>query len=340
MDTRNTLIARRHARGAIRSGAILIVAVFAAMGVGAWFLIIRPVLQQRQLDAGGAPAALTAAGKPKANAAPVDMQALDVNQLLDEASKALKAQRLVAPAGNNAFEFYLRVLAKQPGNAVATSALRETFPYAASSAEQAINAHNYDEAQREIALLTKADPSNYTLTILRSKLDAQQKLASQQQAQDQQKAAQLAAQKVAAEKQAAQQAEQLAAEQAKAKQQEVQQTQAKAAQAAAQAAAQTKAAAVTQPAGENSDAVLIKGVAPNYPTAALRAGQTGWVVVGFTITPEGRATNIHVVDAQPRRVFDRAAMEAVGRYRFKPAMKNGAAVASSTEQKIEFNSGH
>lgn len=334
MDTRNTLMTRRGARGAIRSGAVLIVAIFAALGVGAWFLIIRPVLQQRQLDAGGAPAALTAAGKPKANAAPVDMQALDVSQLLDEASKALKAQRLVAPAGNNAFEFYLRVLAKQPGNPVATSALRETFPYAASGAEQAINSHNYDEARREIDLLAKADPSNYTLTILRSKLDAQQKLASQQQAQDQQKAAQLAAQKAAAEKQATQQAEQLAAEQAKAKQQQLEQQRAQTAQ--AKPAAPATPAATT---GETADAVLLKGAEPVFPTAALRSGQAGWVRVGFTITPEGRTADIHVIDAQPRRVFDRAAMDAVAHYRFKPAMKNGAAVASNTEQKIEFNNG-
>jgi len=265
---------------------------------------------------------------------------MDVNQLLTEASKALKDQRLLAPAGNNAFEFYLRVLAKQPGNPVATSALRETFPYAASDAEQAVNSRDLNEAQREIDLLAKADPANYTLTILRSKLDAQRKLASQQQqqAQDQQKAAQLAAQKAATEKQeAAKQAEQqqaqLAAEQAKAKQQRVEQQQQAATQEKAPAAASAVAAA------ESSDAVLLKGANPNYPTAALRAGQSGWVVVGFTITPEGRTSDVHVVDAQPRHVFDRAAMEAVNRYRFKPAMRGGTAVASTKQQKIEFSTG-
>ena len=339
MDTRYTHIAHRRVRGAVRPVAIAIVAIVAALAAAAWLLIVRPYQQQMQLDNGGVPA-VTAAGKTPAEAAPANVQAMDVNQLLTEASKALKDQRLLAPAGNNAFEFYLRVLAKQPGNPVATSALRETFPYAASDAEQAVNSRDLNEAQREIDLLAKADPANYTLTILRSKLDAQRKLASQQQqqAQDQQKAAQLAAQKAATEKQeAAKQAEQqqaqLAAEQAKAKQQRAEQQQPAATQEKAQSASTVAAAA------ENSDAVLVKGANPNYPTAALRAGQSGWVVVGFTVTPEGRTSDVHVVDAQPRHVFDRAAMEAVNRYRFKPAMHGGTAVASTKQQKIEFSTG-
>jgi protein TonB len=339
MDTRYTHIAHRRVRGAVRPVAIAIIAIVAALAAAAWLLIVRPYQQQMRLDNGGVPA-VTAVGKTSTEAAPANVQAMDVNQLLTEASKALKDQRLLAPAGNNAFEFYLRVLAKQPGNPVATSALRETFPYAASDAEQAVNSRDFNEAQREIDLLAKADPANYTLTILRSKLDAQRKLASQQQqqAQDQQKAAQLAAQKAATEKQeAAKQAEQqqaqLAAEQAKAKQQRAEQQQ----QATPQEKAQSAPAAVA--AAENSDAVLVKGANPNYPTAALRAGQSGWVVVGFTITPEGRTSDVHVVDAQPRHVFDRAAMEAVNRYRFKPAMRGGTAVASTKQQKIEFSTG-
>src|SRR3546814_21021828 len=45
--------------------------------------------------------------------------------LLAEARAAMNEQRYLAPAGNNAFEFYLRVLEKDPGNKVASDALRE-----------------------------------------------------------------------------------------------------------------------------------------------------------------------------------------------------------------------
>ncbi|MBD8873260.1 energy transducer TonB [Rhodanobacter sp. DHB23] len=342
MGTRYTYIARHRARGAVRPVAIAIVAIVAALAASSWFLIVRPYRQQMQLDAGGAPSVPASGKAAPAEAAPANLQALDVNQLLNEASKALKAQRYLSPAGNNAFEFYLRVLAKQPDNPVATSALRETFPFAASDAEQAVNSRNFDEAQREIDLLAKADPANYTLTILRSKLDAQRKLANQQeqQAQDQQKAAQLAAQKAATEKQeAAKQAEQLqaqqalAAEQAKTRQQKPAEQPQQAAQPQAQAASADTAGA------QDSSAVLLKAVQARYPTAALRTGQGGWVLVGFTVTTDGTTSNVHVIDAQPRHVFDRAATEAIDHYRFKPAMRDGNPVESTSQQKIEFSTG-
>jgi protein TonB len=284
-------------------------------------------------DAGGHPSTPVTPGTVAAPP-PANVEAMGTDQLLSEARKAMNDQRYLAPAGNNAFEFYLKALEREPGNAVATDALRETFPFAASAAEQAINARNFNEAQREIDLLAKADPANFTLTILRSKLDAQQKLASQQQAQDQQKAAQLAAQKAAAEARQMANIEAGTHDASWVDQQQLEQQRAQTAQAKPAAPATPAATA-----GETADAVLLKGAEPVFPTAALRSGQAGWVRVGFTITPEGRTADIHVIDAQPRRVFDRAAMDAVAHYRFKPAMKNGAAVASNTEQKIEFNTG-
>ncbi|MFZ0870383.1 MAG: energy transducer TonB, partial [Rhodanobacter sp.] len=89
--------------------------------------------------------------------------------------------------------------------------------------------------------------------------------------------------------------------------------------------------------GQSSDAVLVKAAAPNYPRPALQAQQTGWVVVAFTIDVDGRPRDVKVVDSQPRIVFDHAAVDAVNRYRFTPAMKDGVAVSSTRQQKIEFN---
>src|SRR5574337_506866 len=218
MDTRYILDTRRHARGAVRPLIIAIIAIFALLAAGAWFLIIKPHQDLVMADAGGHPSTpvstATRAAPPPANVA-----AMDLNQLLAEARTAMNEQRYLAPTGNNAFEFYLRVLEKDPGNKVASDALRETFPFAANQAEQAINARDFGEAQREIDLLAKADPTNFTLTILRSKLDAQRKTLDQQQQQavEAQKAAELAAQKAAADKAAAdlaaQQQAQLAAQQ-------------------------------------------------------------------------------------------------------------------------------
>ncbi|MET4570505.1 energy transducer TonB [Rhodanobacter soli] len=344
MDTRYILDTRRHARGAVRPLVIAIIAIFALLAVGAWFLIIKPHQELVMADSGGHPSTpvstATRTAPPPANVA-----AMDLNQLLAEARTAMNEQRYLAPAGNNAFEFYLRVLEKEPGNKVASDALRETFPFAATSAEQAINSRDFGEAQRQIDLLAKADPANFTLTILRSKLDAQRKTLDKQQqlALDQEKATQLAAQKAAADKQAAdklaeqqkaQLAEQQKAEQASATQQPRQQAAANAPAAGGDAAGADGGSAAG--AGATTAAVLVKGSAARYPTAAMRARQEGWVVVSFTVDPDGTTSDVKVVESQPRHVFDRAAIDAVERYRFNPAMKNGVAVSSVKQQRIEF----
>lgn len=283
-------------------------------------------------DAGGHPSTPVSTDKV-AVAAPANVEAMDVNQLLSEARKAMNDHRVLAPAGNNAFEFYLKALEKQPGNPVATDALRETFPFAASGAEQTINGRDFNEAQRQIDLLAKADPANYTVTILRSKLDAQRKLLDkeQQQALDQQQhQQQLAADKAAAEKTAA---EKLAQAQ-------------KTEPATEQPKAPTHAVAAATPAGEPSqpaaheaattDAVMIKYVPPRFPTQAQRARTEGWVLVGYTVGTDGSVSDAQVVDAQPRHMFDREAINAVERWKFKPAMSNGNPVEAKQQRRIEF----
>ncbi|WP_426700817.1 energy transducer TonB [Rhodanobacter sp. Col0626] len=341
MDTRYILETRRHARGAVRPVAIAVIVVIALLAVGAWFLIIKPHQELMMADSGGHPSTpvstATRAAPPPANVA-----AMDVNQLLAEARTAMNEQRYLAPTGNNAFEFYLRAMEKDPGNKVASDALRETFPFAATSAEQAINSRDFNEAQRQIDLLAKADPTNFTLTILRSKLDAQRKTLDKQQqlAADQQKAQELATQKAAADKVA--QVKLVEQQQAQLAEQE-RQAKARAAQQASQPAApppvasdDTASADSGSAGGQSSTAVLLKASPARYPTAAMRARQEGWVLVSFTVDADGRTADIKVLESQPRRVFDRSAEDAVGRYRFTPAMKNGVAVSTTKQQRIEF----
>ena len=61
--------------------------------------------------------------------------------------------------------------------------------FATGSAEDQINQSNFDEATRIMDLLAKADPSNYTLTILRSKLEAKKRQNERELAQQAQREA-------------------------------------------------------------------------------------------------------------------------------------------------------
>ncbi len=64
-------------------------------------------------------------------------------------------------------------------------------------------------------------------------------------------------------------------------------------------------------------------VAPVYPRRALSRGIEGWVLLKFTVTENGSVVNPEVVDAEPAGVFDRAAMAAVERFKYKPRVVNG-----------------
>ncbi|HEX5353189.1 MAG TPA: energy transducer TonB [Rhodanobacteraceae bacterium] len=298
-----------------------------------------PATLPAQSPAGAASAAQ--AQQQAAAAATAKLTSMSVSDLLAAAREAYAGNRVVAPAGNNAMEYYEAVLAKQPDNQVAKDALRETFPFGVPDVDKAIAQNNFTDAGREIDVLAKADPTNYTLTLLRSKLDAQKKLQARQQQQAQlqaQAAAQLAAAQQTAAKQAA--AQQAAAQQAAAAKAAAEQQAAKLAaqqQAAAKTAARNEVA--TTPEGKTRDAVVVSAVPARYPITAAREQISGYAVVEFTVATDGSVENPHVVDSKPRRVFDRAAVQAIERYKFKPAVKDGQPVASVVRRTIDFKFG-
>lgn len=338
----------RHARGnaaPIIIGAVIVVAALAAAG---WYFFLRtpevtiPEVAPPPVETGQTTPGASAPVTP--DPATLDkLNTLTVDQLFKEARTALNDQRLVSPPGNNALEFYLKILEKEPTNSGAQDALRELFTFAASAAEQDINARNIDNANRVIELLTKADPNNYTLTILRSKLDAQRKIVDRE-----------AAQALAAEEAQRRRAADPAAAAlpvtggtttpASASAPDTPGAAPSAATAARTpppaatetAAAPAPAPVAAAPSGETRDAVLVKSIPPQYPNAALRRRQEGWVQVEFTVTSDGSVANARVLDADPPRTFDRAALDAVQRWNFNPAMRNGAAVEATVRRRIEF----
>ncbi|KRF01196.1 hypothetical protein ASG87_12370 [Frateuria sp. Soil773] len=128
-------------------------------------------------------------------AAPADDDSGGVAILLGLAGTAVREKRLVAPAGSNAYEFYLSVLQLEPDNRPVQDALRQLFPAATAEVERAINALELDEAQRELRLLREFDSTNFTLSLLGGKLDAQRQIVIRQ---DEERAAIIQAQAAAA----------------------------------------------------------------------------------------------------------------------------------------------
>jgi len=75
---------------------------------------------------------------------------------------------------------------------------------------------------------------------------------------------------------------------------------------------------------------------PEYPAAAFRAGEEGTVMVRADIDANGNPTNVEVAKRSGSRDLDRAARDAVRKWRFEPAMKNGKAVAATVQVPVEF----
>ena len=78
----------------------------------------------------------------------------------------------------------------------------------------------------------------------------------------------------------------------------------------------------------DSEEVPIVRVEPIYPRRAAEQFIEGWVTLKFDITTTGATTNVKVVDANPKRIFDRAAARAVSKWKYRPKVVDGKALVT------------
>lgn len=76
-------------------------------------------------------------------------------------------------------------------------------------------------------------------------------------------------------------------------------------------------------AGNDGVATPLVRMDPRYPADAARDGKEGWVKLRFTINTAGLVDDIQVIDASPKRIFNRAAIDALRKWRYKPQMRDG-----------------
>lgn len=290
-----------------------------------------------------------------------------MQQILARANEALAADKLFEPAGDNALELYLAAIAQAEAEAASASggadsnkptrrltdamadadlvsqtrlAITDILPYGLVWVERAITSGSRPEAARVLALLERAQPGASSLQRLREQL-----------AEAENKAERDAAQAVAAAE-AAEAAARAAAARPVA-------TEAEAAQptpAAPATTTPTPAPTQAQPVSTPAPAVATPTPAPapstpppaqslpsgatprvisqpelRYPTQALRRQTEGFVVVSFTINPDGSTSNVEVVRALPRGLFEREAARIVAGLKFQPPGRSIQA-----ERQIDF----
>ncbi|SFK51768.1 energy transducer TonB [Lysobacter sp. cf310] len=247
---------------------------------------------------------------------------LDAQRLRMLAAQALRGQRMYAPAGDNAVEYYLALRDKQPGDAIVANALQELQPYVLIAGEQALAGGELNEAQRMLDLLARVDAQAPALPRLReSLLAARAAQVEQSQRLDAQQAEQLRLAQQRALANAAKPAAPIAAAPAPAT---IAAPPAPAPAAASPAPLPESAAiAPPPPAPRNAAPVsrplprLISDSAPRYPLSALNRRIEGSVQIAFVIQPDGSVTAVRLLSSTPPGVFDEAALAAVSRWRFE-----------------------
>ena len=64
-------------------------------------------------------------------------------------------------------------------------------------------------------------------------------------------------------------------------------------------------------------------IEPQYPRKAAMQGIEGWVLLKFDISPAGTVGNIQILGSKPSRIFDRAAVRALRKWKYRPKMEDG-----------------
>jgi protein TonB len=87
--------------------------------------------------------------------------------------------------------------------------------------------------------------------------------------------------------------------------------------------------------GDIEAPTLIHRVDPEYPTIAIGAKIEGIVILEATVDERGTVEGVRVLRSQP--LLDRAAVEAVKQWRYKPLQLNGRATPFILTVTVSFN---
>lgn len=77
------------------------------------------------------------------------------------------------------------------------------------------------------------------------------------------------------------------------------------------------------PGSADGDYVPLVRVAPIYPRRAEERGTEGWVILELTVTETGAVKDPRVISCYPSDIFNKAALEAALKFKYKPRVVNG-----------------
>jgi protein TonB len=82
--------------------------------------------------------------------------------------------------------------------------------------------------------------------------------------------------------------------------------------------------------------VLAHYALPTFPVSARERGLSGWVDVQFVVKSDGLVSDVTITGAEPVGIFEQAAVDAVRKWRYKPAQRDGHAVDQRARLRMKF----
>lgn len=84
-------------------------------------------------------------------------------------------------------------------------------------------------------------------------------------------------------------------------------------------------------------AAYLQNPPPEYPPMSRRAGEQGRVVMTVVVSEKGEAESVEVVSTSGYPRLDKAAVDAVSKWRFIPARMNGQAIRGPVKVPLKFS---
>lgn len=78
--------------------------------------------------------------------------------------------------------------------------------------------------------------------------------------------------------------------------------------------------------------VIAIGFPPEYPRRALERGIEGYAVVGFSVSAAGSVYDGHILESDPKGVFEKASLKAISKFKYKARKVNGRPVSTDGQR--------
>jgi protein TonB len=102
----------------------------------------------------------------------------------------------------------------------------------------------------------------------------------------------------------------------------------------------TLSASVSASASISRDVEYLYNPPPDYPPRARRMGMEGEVLIRTRVLRNGRCDELELVQSSGYALLDQAAMEAIRKWRFRPALRGDEQVSSRIEIPVRFRLDH